>query len=424
MVDVTLALLSISLILFFGVIAEFIFKKTGIPDIIFLILLGVLIGPMGIKYIQPAQIESLAPVFTTFTLLFLLYEGAFNINLSSFARGITKASEITIVCFLTSAALIAGVMFIFGYGIYTCLLTGFILGGISSAFVIPVIKKLGLKGELYTMLTIESAMTDVLCIVFSLTLVELIKLNTFDFQSMLSKIVSLFAVAGLIGIIAGIIWIVVSTHLLKEYKSYMITIAYVILVYVLAEFLKGNGAIATLFLGLVLRNSSQLTRIFGEITTRRSAKTAKEVKNGGEQQLPQGIRVTSEQEEFFYTQISFFLKTFFFVYIGVMISFSNTKYLLMAIAISLMIMLSRMVVRLITKSFDREDVLIIESIFARGLAAAAIAQLLLINNVENAAMISELTYMVICFTIILSSIRVFFVRKIHSEHIVSQSQGQ
>ena len=59
---------------------------------------------------------------------------------------------------------------------------------------------------------------------------------------------------GLVGVIGGIIWIVLIIKVFKEH-SYMMVIAYVVLLYVITEFLQGNGAIACLFFGLILKNS-------------------------------------------------------------------------------------------------------------------------------------------------------------------------
>ena len=49
-----------------------------------------------------------------------------------------------------------------------------------------------------------------------------------------------------------------------EELNYIITIAYLILVYLAAEYFGGNGPIAALFLGLILNNSKQLSDSFIE----------------------------------------------------------------------------------------------------------------------------------------------------------------
>ena len=60
------------------------------------------------------------------------------------------------------------------------------------------------------------------------------------------------------------------------------------------------------------------------------------------------------------------------------------------------------------KDFDPSDKKIINSMFARGLAAAVLAQLAIQNNLQNAEFIAKITFAVIMFTIILSSARIFY----------------
>ena len=57
------------------------------------------------------------------------------------------------------------------------------------------------------------------------------------------------------------------------------------------------------------------------------------------------------------------------------------------------------------------DKKIMNSIFARGLAAAVLAQLAIQHNLQNAELIAKITFSVIMFTIIFSSVRIFLVNK-------------
>ncbi len=396
--DVGIILLGISFILLFGFLAELLFKKLHVPDVLFLIALGFAIGPYGFDLVRPENVAILAPIFTTFALLFLLYEGAFNIDLTSFAKGVGKSLGITLYNFLLSGIVVTGVMLLFKNDLLFSILVGCILGGVSSAFVIPLIKQLNLKGETYSVLAMESAFTDVLCIVGALTVLEIIKLQLFDAQMMVSKIISVFAVAIAIGIVAGIIWILLVESIFKRQKSYMITIAYLIIIYVLTEFLNGSGAIAALFFGLVLKNSRQLTQIARNIVD-------------GKDGERDGVCVTTDEEEFFYSQLSFLLKTFFFVYIGMLISLENTTALFIGGIISVALLATRLASYAVTSSFSKGDRNLISAIFARGLAAAAIAQVVALSGIPGGEMITAITYAVITFTIILSSVRVFIVKR-------------
>ncbi len=399
-----MVLLAASLILFFGYFAGFIYKKTSLPDVLFLIILGFVIGPNGLDYVSPGHLVNIAPIFTTFTLLFLLFDGAFNINLYNLIKEFSQSFILTIFNFVISTLIVGVVMRVSGFSVLTSILTGFILGGTSSAFVIPVLKELNVKEKIYSLLTLESALTDVFCIVFSLAIIEIIKFGSFGIKETATHITSLFAVAGLVGLLGGIIWIFLIIKVFNEH-NYMIAIAYLLLIYVLTEFLSGNGAIAALFFGLILKNSKQLSSIIRGILSRK----AKEKKKALKGEL--GVSVTTPSEQYFYHQISFFLKTFFFVYIGVLIDISDWKALIIGGVLSVLLMGSRNASLLLTRKMEPEDRMLVDSIFARGLAAAAIAQLAVQAGIANAAFLVKIVFVTITGTILLSSIRIFILKR-------------
>ena len=406
---VTLTLLSGSLILFFGFFAGWIFKKFSIPDVLFLIVLGFVIGPFVLNLVTPGSLIGIAPIFTTFTLVFLLFDGAFNINLSSLVREFSHSFVLTIFNFIISSLVIAGLLSLLGFwfdgfSFLLALFTGFALGGVSSSFVIPILKQVKISERVFSLLALESALTDVFCIVFSLTLIEIFSLGGFGIQSTISQLIALFAVAGLVGLLGGVIWIFLILRVFKEH-NYMIAIAYLLLIYVLTEFLGGNGAIAALFFGLILKNSKQLSSIIKGILTTSSREKKKALK--GEL----GVSVTTPSEQYFYHQISFFLKTFFFVYIGVLLDISDWKALLIGIVLSVVLMVIRTSSSLLTKKMPLESRILVNSIFARGLAAAAIAQLAVTAGIPYAEFIAKIVYVTVTGTIILSSIRVFLIER-------------
>jgi potassium/hydrogen antiporter len=409
MVNVLYALLGISLILFLGSFAELVFKRFHIPDIIFLLLIGISIGPHGFNLLSPSDISVYAPIFTTFALIFLLFDGAFNISLSSFAKGALKSVQITLLNFFVSTIVIALILILFNFSILVSILAGFIMGGISSAFVIPLINQMKVKGRIYSILTLESALTDVLCIVMAFAMVEIILLKTLSFSLIVSKIFGLFAIAGIVGIISGIIWIILVMKVFKEHKSYMITIAYLLLVYAITEILNGHGAIAALFFGLILRNSKDLINSFTKFLKSINPKL-NSVFLSKKYHL-NSINATSKTEQFFYSQISFVLKTLFFVYIGLLLQISNLNILLISIIISIAVLFSRKITNFVTKAYNPDERKLITSIFARGLAAAAIAQTVILYNIPRINEVAQITNTVIVFSIFLSSIMVFILKR-------------
>lgn len=404
-------LLAISFVLFFGYLAEFIFKKLGIPDILFLIGLGFLLGPNMLGYIEPLELAQFAPLFTTFALFFIVYNGAFSIDLASFAKGIKKGLGVTAYNFALSVVVVFAIMFFFTGSPMIALLCGFVMGGISSAFVIPVISNLKINDETYSMLALESTFTDVLVIVFSLSAMDIIMLNSFNLQQTATHLFALLTIAVFAGIIAAILWMFVIQRIFRSRGAYMLTIAYLILVYVFTELVGGSGVVAALFFGIVLRNSMQLKSIASHIRSNSEDApgpelTKAEKRWGG---------VIPPMEIFFYSQISFFLKTFFFVYVGILFNVSNHVPLVIGLAIAVGLMIARWSSYPILRSLNKFDKNVVISVFARGLAAAAIAQEVALRGIKNADFIVDVTYSVIVFTIVFSSINVFMSKKFFAD---------
>ena len=409
--DVMLLFLGIGLIIIFGYFAEHLYRRTGVPDVLLLLLIGVLIGPIGVGIVDATMLVGAATAFTTFVLLFLLFDGAFNLDLSSFARGLSKGTSVALYHFTLSSMVTSGVMLLFGYDFFTSLLVGFALGGISSAFVIPILRSIQGQPKAGSALTLESAFTDVLCIVFSLAVVDIITISAFSAQNVFSNIVQLFAVAGLIGVFAGFLWIFIHNKLLQGEKFYMLTIAYVLILFVVTEWIGGNGAIAALSFGLVLKNSRVLSDLVTQIATRKAP-------------LEHAPHAVSKDEIFFYEQIAFLLKTFFFVYIGVLIPFNNFSVVLIGTVIALGAFITRRLIVLILRGEPKSDQQLITSVFGRGLAPAAIAQLAVTQGAIPAGMAADVVgiiYVAIFATILFSSAQVYqFVRTHAKEEPTAQ----
>ena len=69
MSPVTLFLVCIALIFLIGTFGEEVFTRTRVPDVIWLILAGILLGPV-LGLVSRAQLLSVAPYFSALTLVF------------------------------------------------------------------------------------------------------------------------------------------------------------------------------------------------------------------------------------------------------------------------------------------------------------------------------------------------------------------
>ena len=405
--NVNTALLAFSLIAIFGFLSEALFRRTNIPDVLFLIILGFIIGPNGFGYTSPEDLASVAPVCTTFTLLILIFDGAFNINLSSLIREFSSSLILTIYNFVISTIVVGGIFYYIhqyhldGTTMMAAMVIGFSLAGVSSSFVIPILSQIRVGGKLFSRLALESALTDVFCIVATLSVIEVYTTGIFGVQKTLTYLIELFAIAGFIGVLGGIIWIVIRVF---EEQNYIITIAYLILVYLATEYFGGNGHIAALFLGLILNNSKQLSSIKEGILSRSVAEKQKAI------QGDLGIEVTSASEKRYYNLISFFLKALFFIYVGILLDITDQTALVVGSILSVLIMITRMGSMPLTKGMQKDQRQLVNAVFARGLAAAVLIQAVIQAGMPGAEYMARVVYDVIIGTIILSSMRVYILR--------------
>ena len=405
--NVNTALLAFSLIAIFGFLSEALFRRTNIPDVLFLIILGFIIGPNGFGYTSPEDLASVAPVCTTFTLLILIFDGAFNINLSSLIREFSSSLILTIYNFVISTIVVGGIFYYIhqyhldGTTMMAAMVIGFSLAGVSSSFVIPILSQIRVGGKLFSRLALESALTDVFCIVATLSVIEVYTTGIFGVQKTLTYLIELFAIAGFIGVLGGIIWIVIRVF---EEQNYIITIAYLILGYLATEYFGGNGPIAALFLGLILNNSKQLSSIKEGILSRSVAEKQKAI------QGDLGSEVTSASEKRYYNLISFFLKALFFIYVGILLDITDQTALVVGSILSVLIMITRMGSMPLTKGMQKDQRQLVNAVFARGLAAAVLIQAVIQAGMPGAEYMARVVYVVIIGTIILSSMRVYILR--------------
>ena len=386
---------TIGVIIFLGFIGEMVFKKTNIPDVIWLILFGIVISRFfDIRSVTYAN--DLIPIFTTFALLFILFEGALSIKLKDLFKSMSKTTIITFLSFVLSILVMIAIGAIIGWPLLQSLLIGAIIGGTSSAVVIPISQKLNIKDETESIFKLESSISDVLCILSSITIMGIIIGLDVSVSGTLNSLFGSFAIALLIGAVAGFLWIPLLKYIKEKFtKSYLITIAFLLIVYAFVEFIGANGAIAALAFGIVMGNSKRISSALNHEDTK---------------------EVLSSSDKFFYSQISFFVKAFFFVFLGMMIDFSNPFPFIVAGVITLALFFIRpLAIAPVAGKFEERDRAALETLIPKGLAAAVLAQLVEIRFAEAGMSIFEgfgsMIMAVVLFSIVLSSILVFLVER-------------
>lgn len=383
-------ILVIGLLVFFAHFLSLQFRKTNIPDVLVLMLLGIVIGPIfGI--VTPEDFGKIGSLIATIALVVILFESGTSLDLGTLGKSLATTGVISIGCFVITVLIVLGVSYVLlELPLFSALLLGVTLGGTSSAVVIPMVNALQLSEKPSTVLVLESALTDVLCIVGVFALLQIYTQGGVEAGRLVGGVLSALIFAVVIGVIGGIGWLLVLGKVRDFPNTISSTLAYVFIVYGATEFLGFSGAIAALALGISLTNFEKfgLHRL---------------------QQLDRKLEPLNELDKTFYREAVFLLKTYFFIYLGISIHFGDPIYAIVAIIMVLLVYAVRLyLVRLVfsAETYSVRDAAITSMLAPKGLAAAVLAALPLQLGVPGGEVIRDATYMVVLVSITLSAVLV------------------
>ncbi|MFZ2301727.1 MAG: cation:proton antiporter [Gallionella sp.] len=366
--------------------------RFGIPPVIGELVAGLLVGPSLLGIVTPQDFGKMGSVIATIALVVILFESGTSLNLGVLDKSLATTGVLSLVCFVLTAAIVAlaGVA-VLELGWLPAALLGVTLGGTSSAVVIPMVESLRLSEKPATVLVLESALTDVLCIVGVFALLQVYTQGGVEPGRLVGGVLAALILAAVIGVLGGIGWLLVLGKVRDFPNTTSSTLAYVFIVYGVTEQLGFSGAISALALGITMTNFEQ----FG--LTRINSLSSK------------SIEPLNEIDRVFYRESVFLLKTYFFVYMGISIHFGTAHLALTATAMTVLVFamrtsLTRFVYR--DAGYTLRDSAMTSMMASKGLAAAVLAGLPLQHGVVGGEIIRDTTYMVVLVSISLCALLV------------------
>jgi len=384
---VAIGLLLVSLIIIIGFLSNYQFTRTGFPGILFLILLGFLVGPI-FNFIKTEDIAGFAPYLADLATILILFEAGLAMNLQKTFRETPRALMITLLnLFFGTVAVIVFFMSIEIPPLYGALF-GIMISGNSAAVLIPIIRSIKLKEEVTTAITLESTLNNVFQVVSFLALIGIVASGSFDVFVIAQDIAARFCVGGVIGFMFGLFWFKILSKIKREAYASMLTIAVLFVSYYISEYLGGNGALSALLFGLVLGNERLVFRII-DVETESTA--------------------LDEYMVRFESDLAFLVRTFFFVYIGVTVNVSNPLWILYGAILSVLLLVMRiLVIYLATiRSSLRSERSLISVVLARGLNETVLSVIFLSYNLPYSDMFQQIAFIIIIITNLLTTIGVY-----------------
>ena len=375
-------LLAAGVVIFLGVAGEAFFKKTGIPDVTFLMMLGVIIGPVfGI--IQPEAVIQVVPYFAALALIIIMFDGGLNLDIKHVIKTAHFSVTLAILGFILSVVIITlAAHFVLNWLWLESILLGSIVGGSSSAIVFGLVRNIKISEETKSMLSFESALTDILATIVAFILFEAVLAGQFDLQTLQETLGRAIVVGLILGFGVGVPWMYVSTKLGNAQHAYMLTLGVLFVLFFLANSFGESGALTALVFGLMLGNKNHLSKIL-------------------KFKLPR-----IETDDPTHNQLTFLVRSFFFVFVGLMASFGQIEYIIFGILITVAVYFGRLFVGKITltKRFSKLDRAVTNSMIPRGLAAAVLATYPVTMGLPNAEAYPQIIFFIILSSVIITTI--------------------
>ena len=366
-------ILILGLIFLVGFIAQALFKYTKVPESLFMIIIGLVLGPFfGI--VNPSEFASYTPLVVTLTLILVLLDSGLSLSILGLTRRLGKAIVFTLIVLVCSTFLVGGVLYILGWELLPAFLIGIVSSGTTTIVVNSLIGKLNIPEDIKQILVLESIINDVTLVTGAVLVIQLMQLGTLDTTRVILTVLQPILISILLGIVFAILWVNVVWWSYKgEELLYCFTLGMLFLLYFFVDFIHGNGAIAVLVLSLTLGNFPVICDKIGNSRFTKEYPTTIKILADRSRKVVTEIRKTQ-------INFAFFVKIFFFVYLGIIFDTSQLNPLSVSLCalILLLMFVSRFVSTRIIGLWDsnfKKYSMIISSMVARGFTATFIALL-------------------------------------------------
>jgi NhaP-type Na+/H+ or K+/H+ antiporter len=293
-----------SLILVFSFFCSVIAKKTNIPSVLLLIIIGIVIKQvMNFYHVGDIDLMPYLEVLGIVGLIMIVLEAALDLELSKEKLPLIGNSMlIALLCLIASTLLIGVILMqLLGTDFITAALYATPLSIMSSAIIIPSVEGLILRKREF--MIYESAFSDILGIMLFYFLISMIEQGS---RAASVQFFSSFVITIIVAVVASyaIVWIFKD---MKGHTRLFLLISILLILYAAGKLLHLSPLIIILVFGLALANHQLFFKIF---------------KNDWLED-EDGIERIEKEFHLITLETSFVVRTFFFVIFGMTINLSS-----------------------------------------------------------------------------------------------------
>ncbi len=377
MSDALTIITTIAVLLFVGVVCSWISSKIKIPDVLLLLITGILFGATSYKGQPLIQFPELFLIsIAILALALIVFDSTARWRIKELDALSLQAMKITIVTIIFQIILFSlAAYYLLGIAGWLAILFATILCGTGPEVLLPLVTK---KNKALSILKLESLFNTPLTVIFPFIVIEL--MQNVKGQLMTSLIDQLvpFIMKFIVGLGAGVfVGIILFKIMQKSYTSVYSSLAVIIaalLSYVLAENLGGSGVLAVTALGL----------FFGKTL---------------EKQRETLLSVEGALAKALYILV--------FILLGLIVHLPLTKeFILNSLMMFGIYLLIRFIAILVSmrKEHNLKEKIFLTLNSPKGIATATVVFIIAVYNIEGMRLILDMTLAIVLYSLVLSSI--------------------
>ena len=256
MIPIETILLWVAVLIFVSAVSSKLSDRFAIPTLLLFLVIGMLAGSEGIGGLHFDNAQ-LAKSIGVIALIFIIFSGGLDTNWKD-TRAVAWPGVALSTLGVLLTAVITGLcaVYILKFSFLEGMLLGSIVSSTDAAAVFSILrsKRISLKQPLKPLLEFESGSNDPMAVFLTVSFISILTLKNMSIVSLIPRFFLDMGMGALIGYLMArfIVFFINRLKLYYEGLYPVIMISLVLLTYVIAVFLKGNGILAVYLAGLML----------------------------------------------------------------------------------------------------------------------------------------------------------------------------
>jgi NhaP-type Na+/H+ or K+/H+ antiporter len=271
------ALQMLAVILTVSVVSKVLADKFSLPNIIFLLISGIILGPSGVGFITQSQLGGSLTSIVGFAVAIIVFEGAFHLKIEKIRRATDPTLRLVTVGAAVALLGTASLIYVFlPADIELSLLIGSLLVATGPTVITPILDVTSVRQKVETAMETEGIVNDVTAAILAIVIFESFIIGETSTSNFAYSFLSRLGIGVIVGIIGSFVMYYTVDKVVPEnnriQNSRLLILVGAIVIYTLANTVATEAGVASVAVaGIILGNLSlphaeEIEEFKGDIT--------------------------------------------------------------------------------------------------------------------------------------------------------------